>query len=270
MAAFRILNAFPVYLGRDNRPADGGELRFYESGTTTPKSVYADPGLTIDNGSTVGIGSDGRTDVDVWGDGSYRVRLYESDDTLIAEADDVEVPGGDAQSIPALVDGWFLTNNGALLLWEDIRNLLLPDPTGQDGKQLVADGDSALWQSIPEPEPPPDPDIVVEDNSLQVGIADEPEKSFIQRGSGSSPATGQNTSSTAVTFGTAFDSTPTIVVTPTVASAGGGGFLPTPSVISASATGFTVKFDTNGGTSGNSAITSPVTFGYIAMGLVTP
>lgn len=269
MAAFRILNAFPVYLGRDNQPADGGELRFYESGTTTPKSVYADPGLTIDNGATVTIGSDGRTEVDVWGDGSYRVRLYESDGTLIAEADDVEVAGGDAQSIPELVDGYFLTNNGALLLWEDIRPLLLPDPTGQDGKQLVADGDSALWQAIPEPEPPPDPEIEVTATTFQAGVSSNPVKYYTQAGSDSAPSSGANSTTKDVLFTVAFDTAPTVVVSPT-GIAVGSGWQGIPMIQSKSATGFTVRLETNAGNDSTGRITQSIPFDWIAFGVRTP
>lgn len=52
MPSFRILDQFPAFLGPDGRPVVGGELRFYDSGTTTPRDVYADSELTISNGST--------------------------------------------------------------------------------------------------------------------------------------------------------------------------------------------------------------------------
>jgi hypothetical protein len=92
MTAFRILDQTPVYLDLLGQPASGGTLRFFETETDTPKNVFGDPNLSVNNGSSVLIGTDGRTVDDVWGDGVYRVRLYASDNTLIAEADPVEIP----------------------------------------------------------------------------------------------------------------------------------------------------------------------------------
>lgn len=214
MAAFRILNQFPVYRGADDLPLVGGELRFYESGTTTPKSVFGDPDLTIDNGPVIAIGSDGRPVVDIWGDGSYRVRLYDADGTLVpgCEVDDVEIPGGDAATIPTLVDGYFLTNNGALLLWAEIRQL--PDPTGQDGKMVVADGDGYSLQPVPEPPEPVDPDIVVTDESIQLGVSDDNTKGFMLRFTGTAPATLQLTSSIEIDFDPPFDALWAVLITP--------------------------------------------------------
>lgn len=265
MAAFRLLNQFPVYFDQQGRLADGGELRFYESGTTTPKDVYGDPDLSVNNGSTVAIASDGRTAVDVWGDGSYRVRLYDADATLIGEADDVEVAGGTGQSIPALVSGQFLTNNGALLLWAPIREM--PDPTGQDGKYPVASGSGYVLQSPAEPPAPPaDPDLVITADTMIVG--DGTTRMMMQTGSGSAPASGARTTSVDVNFGTAFSTDPVFVgVTPNVGIVTSIGYSAISSATNVTTTGFTAYFDVNADQSG-ADINVNVPFRWVAFGVV--
>lgn len=264
MAAFRLLNQFPVYFDQQGRLADGGELRFYESGTTTPKDVYGDQALTVNNGSSVAIGSDGRTVVDVWGDGEYRVRLYDADGTLIGEADNVEVAGGTGQSIPALVTGQFLTNNGALLLWAPIREM--PDPTGQDGKYPVASGSGYVLQSPPEPPVIPEPDWTVGTTTLQLG------EFLIQTGTATAPSSGARTTSTNVAFPTAYTSILHLSVTPNVSSVGaygiGATMAATGYVHGSASTGFTATFNSadDGGDSGFT-VDNPVPFTWVAFGL---
>lgn len=269
--AFRILNQFPVYWDLAGNLADGGELRFYENESTTPKSVFGGPSGAPDNGSIIAIGSDGRPTVDIWGDGVYRVRLYDADDTLIAEADDVEIPGGDALSIPALVDGYFLTNNGSLLLWTPL--LQLPDPTGQDGKAVVADGAGYILQAFPAA--PPDPEIVVTANSFQGGTSADPTKWLTQTGSGATSTTGGKTATANITFGTAYAAAPTHVgISPTGASSTAtANLIPKWAVTAKSTTGFTVTFSTmTGSTSGDdfpySNITAAIPFDWIAHGTI--
>lgn len=265
MAAFRILNQFPVYFDLAGNLADGGELRFYESGTTFPKSVYGGPGLTPDNGSTVPIGSDGRPELDIWGDGAYRVRLYDADDTLIAEADDVEIPGGDATTIPALVDGYFLSNNGSLLLWATF--LQLPDPTGQDGKMVVADG--AGYILVPQPTTPviPDPEIVVTANSFQGGTSEDETKFLHQWGNGTASASGSHRTSATVTFATAYASPPEVFPVIKQTQICAAGLIGAVSVTDITTTGCTVQIDVNDDDDRSQFnILSSVAFGWHAVG----
>lgn len=267
MAAFRILNQFPVYHDSQGRLADGGTLRFYESGTTSPKDVYGDPAMSVNNGSSVQVGSDGRTLVDVWGDGAYRVRLYDADETLIAEADDVEVAGGTGTSIPALVTGHFLTNNGALLLWAPIREM--PDPTGQDGKFPVATGDSYVLQSPPTPPVIPEPDIVVTDSSFRGGTTSSSTKFLIQTGTGSAPASGSRNTSGSVTFPVPFVKLMHVAVTQTHNGVTSDGHIPSQTNTTESATGFTTRFSTDeNSTSSVWNIINPVPFTWMAVGTV--
>lgn len=236
MASFRIINNFPVYMDLAGNPASGGYLKFYETNTTTPKSVFADPELTIDNGSSVSIGSDGRTVVETWGSGAYRVRLYDADNTLIAEADDVEIAGGDATTIPTLVDGYFLTNNGSLLLWAQVRQM--PDPTGQDGKVPVADGSGYSLQSLPEPPEPVDPEIVVDgtERTFQAGVSSSATKFWLASGNDSAPATNQLTSTKALTFDPGFDALWCVLISPTTSGVTSNS---PPAIPSWSVTGYT-------------------------------
>ena len=145
--SFRILNQSPAYLNTAGQPLAGGELRFYTTGTTTPKNVYGDAALTINNGSTVTLDSSGRANVDVWGDGEYRVRLYDSLGVQIWQRDNVREVTAAGATIPSMVGkaGQFLTNDGSVTLWQAIRQL--PDPTGHAGKVLGTDGTVFLWQA---------------------------------------------------------------------------------------------------------------------------
>ncbi len=197
MAAFRILDPFPAYQNSLGDSAAGGSLKFYETGTTTPKNVYGDKALTVNNGSTVALDASGRTNVDVWGDGAYRVRLYDSLDVLIDEADNVELPGGAATALPALVADEFLTSDGSVLSWAAISQL--PDMTGAAGKILGTDGTLAIWQAIAAAPPV----ITTTGNSFRIGTV------LFQFGNDNFPAATvppYHATSKVVTFPIAFDS----------------------------------------------------------------
>lgn len=266
MAAFRILNQKPVYFDLQGRPASGGYLLFYITGTTTPKSVFGNKALSINNGNRVNINSDGRTAVDIWGDGAYRVRVYDANNTLLSEADDVEVAGGTGASIPTLVAGSFLTNNGALLLWAPIRQL--PDPTGQDGKVPTASGAGYVLQTPAVPPAPVAPNIEVTTTSLRV--AQGATSFLIQFGSGSAAASGNKTTTASIVFPTPYAAAPKVFANN---SAGfvtqAGDVQPTISVSSVTTTGATVKFSTQTGESNsNNNIVTPVAFDWIAFGTI--
>lgn len=253
MTAFRILDQVPVYLDLLGQPASGGTLRFFDNVTDTPKDVFGDPDLTVNNGSSVLIGTDGRTVVDVWGDGVYRVRLYAADNTLIAEAEDVEIPGGAGTSIPALSANKFLTNDGAVMSWADV--LQVPDPTGSSSKILGTDGVNLLWQAPPTVETP-----TSTDSSFSFGGL------LIQRGTGSAPASGTKVTSLAVAFGTAFAATPFVCVNhPNSLSP--AGFLGSGQASGETINGFTAVFDVNVAETGASFnIVNPVPFSWLAIG----
>jgi len=267
MASFRILNQFPVYQNRLGEPASGGTLRFYDTGTDNPKDVFGDPDLTVNNGPSVLVGSDGRTVDDIWGEGVYRVRLYDVDNTLIAESDNVELPGGAGSGIPDLVDGYFLTNDGALLLWAPISQL--PDPSGASGKILGTDGVNFIWQAPPATPPPAVSDIAISGNGGTFSDGDH--KLQILQGTATAPNIGGRGTQVDVTFATAFTNTPAVFVIPRFSgSVSAFANAPIPRISAVSATAFTAAFtageldDSNSGFNFNAEIP----FDWIAFGQV--
>lgn len=263
MAAFRILDQSPVYFLLDGvTPAAGGRIEFYEAGTTTAKDVYGDKALSVNNGSSVALGSDGRAAVDVWGSGSYRVRVYAADDTIISDDDNVELPGGDGATIPALESGKVLSNDGAVLEWLDI--LQPPDPTGQSGKVIGSDGGAFVWQDPPaSPTLPtlPAGGITATSGKVTIGAI------LIQWGTGTASPSGGREAAATITFPTAYSATPYVDVSrggPMVSS----GLQGTSGVSSAGTTSFNAHFDVNVSTTaaGYSPISSDIPFSWFAIG----
>ncbi len=264
---FRILNQAPVYFDLLGNPAMGGNLSFYAAGTTTPQDVFGDMALTVNNGPVIAIGSDGRTVVDVWGDGTtpYRVRLYQADSTLVWDRDNVIIPGGGSLSIPALVANQFLTNDGAILVWEAINQL--PDPSGESGKYLSSDGTNPIWSTITFPTP----NIAVATNGvggLKGVMTDGTSglKLMVQTGTGTIAASGINQANGTIAFPTAFSTPPVVMVTLTTTSACASGF-PSGAATSIGTTGCGVSFNNSRDASSGGAITGTVTYDWIAVGL---
>lgn len=268
MASFRILDRLRVFYNLDGTaPASGGRVDFFEAGTTTPKAVYQDPELTISNGASIELDAAGRLLLDCWGDGSYRVRQYAADGSQIGEMDDVQVPGGAAQAIPTPLEaGFFLSNDGALLLWDEIRQP--PDPTGQANKFLKTDGTNFIWETVTIPTPAT-PDIVVAAASFRAGTSSNTSKFFIQRGTGQAPATTQRQSNVSVAFPTAFTTLWHVGVTVTSAALTSSGVIAVHAVPTSDVNGFSVQFDTNDFGNNNSRFINPIPFTWIAYGLLT-
>jgi len=264
MSTFRILNQRPVFFGRTGNyaglPLAGGSLSFYATGTTTPKDVYSDASKTANNGATVALDSSGQSSVDVWGDGAYRVRLYDADGVLQSEADDVEIPGGTGTTIPTLSADKFLTNDGAVLSWSAISQV--PDPTGSAGKILGNDGANFIWQDAPVAPTAP---ITTASDSVKWGntasVAAE-----MQWGSSTAPASGTYTAQKAITFATPFATVPAVSITAIGAGTGG----PYVAYLGSTPTvnGFTAVFDIAEGNSANAYITNDVQFQWVAVGTV--
>jgi hypothetical protein len=143
--SFRILEQSPVYFNSQGIPCAGGSLTFYASGTTTPKNVYGDPVLTVNNGSVLTLDSSGRVQVgDVWGSGNYTVILKDSGGNVIpgGSQDNVKDP---STVIPAGTTGQLLAyDSGGNLI--ALTAILVPDPTGSVGKVLtVTAGPTVAW-----------------------------------------------------------------------------------------------------------------------------
>ena len=87
------------YFDGAGNPLIDGKLYIYESGTTTPKTTYADSSLTIANTNPVILTGDGRQP-NVWFDGTAKIILTGSDDVQIEVRDPI---GG---AISGEFDSW--------------------------------------------------------------------------------------------------------------------------------------------------------------------
>lgn len=261
--AFRPFDPFQVFIDQHGNLAVGGSLAFFTTGTTTPKDVFADIALTVNLGNSIGIGSDGRPEVggsptDIWGSGSYRVRLLDVNNVQIGpDRDNVEIPGGNAAALPTpFIPNAFLSNDGALAEWLSI--LQLPDPTGHANNILGTDGSVILWQTIASLNIPV---ITVAPNSYQIG------KLLIQVGTGSAPANGTSFTTVSVPFPVAYASTPWVGITATGTGLNNT-WVPPSMVTAMGTTSFTVLFDSNTGFPGLGLFTSVQPFSWIAIGLM--
>jgi hypothetical protein len=267
MASFRIVDQLRTFYGLSGQLLAGGSLVFYTAGTTTPANVYGEPALTTNNGSTIDLDSSGRPDVDIWADtdNAFKMRLYDADDVLQGEIDNLEVPGGAGQTIPVPDSGELLTGDGTNFAVATIREV--PDPAGNADKILSTDGTDLSW--IAKPADGDDGTANVTQTATEFTVEDM----AIVTGTGSGTAAGGRTQTATVTFATAFTSVPVFVdVVPSDTSlSSGGNNMPSWSVTAKSTTGFTVKF-TMGETDDSQSsfdFNSAVDFAYIAVGVRT-
>lgn len=263
MTAFRPLDPFLVYTDLDGNLAAGGNLHFYEAGTTSDADVYGDENLSVNNGPTIAIGTDGRAVDDIWADGSktYRCRVYAADGTLIRDRDNIGIPGAGGISIPSLQANEFLTSDGAVLLWSIIRQL--PDPTGQANKLLSNDGSNFIWIAQPTL-----PDLPITVNATGVQFGNTNGKAFvILTGNDTAPASGEVKTTKSISYGQTLATILYAGVQVTSVSQSGG---PVVAELSAdpSNTGFTASFDIAEGNSSSAYFNNPVPFRWFVFGLV--
>lgn len=264
MAAFVFYDPRPVFFDLlSTAPLTAGSLTFYDLGTTNPRDTWSDPDMAPAhlNPNPVNLDSAGRPSVAIFLDGDYTIKLTDGlngTGATIWTAD--VVPGADAAfTIPPLVNGQFLTNDGATLQWSAI--IQVPDPTGQNGKVLTSTGAGTTWTTLPSA---PTLDIVVAANSQRVGDGVSTNKALTQGGTATAPATGTPTTTQAVVFTTTYTTTPIVIAQPTSNSQPGGPVVVELTAIST--TGFTARFDVAEGNSGNANIVNPVPFNWIAFG----
>lgn len=266
---FRFINQLPQFLGASGQVLSGGQLAFYQSGTTTPQATYTDDTMTKQNPNPLELDSSGRPTADIWMSGNYRVVLMDSTGATIWTRDDVEQPGGTTFSLPSLVAGQFLTNDGTSPLWAAIQQV--PNPAGSSGKVLGTDGTNLFWQPAPTNGTPGTPGtnaaVTVTSSSVKWSNGTGP-LAFIQTGSGSAPASGNHGTSLAVTFPVPFATAPVVMITPTSNSFATSGYQATCSAINVSTTGFTASFDTNSSDGSNGNIVSALPFAWMAFGTV--
>ena len=269
MSAFLMYDPRPVYLTQTGEVAAGGTLKFSMAGTATPQDVYGDPGLTVNNGSTLTLGSDGRTSVEVWGDASlsYRVQLFDADGGLVFDQDNVSgAGGGGSGAIPTLATGQFLTNDGSQLLWASVRQL--PDPTGQAGKIVGTDGTNYTFVSAPKDGAAgaagTNANVTVTPTSVKWNNGSG-DLFFVQGGSDSAPASGSPSTTKSVSFPVQFKSLLGVYAIPTSNAFANEGKLVMPAITSKTTAGFTVAWDTNTSTDN---VYANVPFDWIAFGTV--
>ena len=265
----------PQYRTATGDVCAGGSLQFFATGTLNPQDVYSDSALSTNIGSTVALGSDGRATggsgtITVYLDDSlqYRAQLFDANGAKQWDVDPVNPQATGGNTIPALVAGYILSNDGSQLLWDLIRQL--PDPTGQANKVLSTDGTNFSWIAKPA-----DGAAGAAGTNAAVTVTSTSVKwsngtgdlFFIQTGTGSAPASGIPSTGVDITFPVAFKATPAFVkVTVTSNTFANEGKLVNDAVTTKTATGFSVKFDTN--TSSDSII-SAVPFDWIAFGTVS-
>lgn len=252
----RFYDPNPVYFDLlSNKPVAGGFLQFYEIGTTTPKGTWSDQALTIPNTNPVPLDSSGRANVNIWLSGSYSVRLINSLGAVIWTRDVSDGAVGNS-AFPTLEAGKFLTNDGSVVQWAEVRQV--PDPTGSANKILSTDGSALTWIAQPTI---PDLPIVNTANSVKIGTL------LIQWGSGQAPATGFRQSSVNVNFPVAFANIPYFIgVTPRNVTHTTGGQIGVPAVTSKSPTNFEVQFDTDDEGQTSAQFIAPEPFDWIAYG----
>lgn len=81
------------YIDEDQAPMVGAKLRFYNSGTSTPQTVYSDSGLSTPIAQPILADSRGMFTRIFLNPtpGSYRVRLTDAEDAVIFDDDDIAV-----------------------------------------------------------------------------------------------------------------------------------------------------------------------------------
>lgn len=138
----------PAYILRewnnDGKLLAGGKIWFYQSGTLTPKAVYADSTLSTALPNPVIL--DAGAAADIWlGDGAYRVLITDLNDVQVrSPIDGIQGVGGGA------IDA---SSNAALAIlktYGDLRALTtVPDVVYITGRLAEGDGGAGLFQLEP-------------------------------------------------------------------------------------------------------------------------
>lgn len=279
--AFRFQSPVEQFLLSDAvKVLAGGNLYFYDTGTSNPRPTYADPDLSAENTNPVILDASGRPNADIWMDGVYRVVLKDANGATLWTRDDVKGP----EDLPSLAghEDYFLSTNGETLEWREV--IQVPDVTGQTGKILTTDGATPYWA---------DPDSQLPAQSGHAGEflktngsvaswaaiagASSTSDSFtiggltVQFGSSTAPSSGGKTTSKSITFGAAYTAAPKVFIQPNGTGPTPYGIYVRAHAVTISASAFTAGFSTaTGGTSADnynrSNITSDVAFSWVAIG----
>ena len=84
----RFVDPFPQFIKSSGAPNNGGFLKFYDTGTTSPKNVYSDTALSASIGNEIRLDSSGRVPA-VFLSGGYNVVLTDKDGNELDSADPV-------------------------------------------------------------------------------------------------------------------------------------------------------------------------------------
>ena len=235
--AYRFLDPNPVYFELDGTLiAANGSLTFYSIGTTTPKNTFNAPNLVTANTNPVALDSAGRANVNIWLDGDYTVVLKDDLGATVWTKDVIDAASG-GTTIPTLVAGQFLSNDGINLDWEAVRQV--PDPAGNANRILSTDGANLLWvnqQTIPQPD--------IANTSTSITIGDGTIRYRFATGTDTGPSTGTNQSVKSVTFPTPFTQAPIWIDVKVNKVPISGVALVATAITNITTTGFTATFDT--------------------------
>lgn len=266
MATFRFVDQAPQFFLPDGSVNAGGTLHFYDTNLTNPRDTWSDPDKATLNSNPVTLDAAGRAITDIWLDGEYGVVLKNALGVTLWTRNYVQIPGDGDLTIPALVNGQFLTNNGTVLQWAPV--LQVPDPEGLANYVLTSDGTSVpIWQLPEEPPDPEEPDIVVGDTDFLAGITDEPIKWNVQRGTATAPASGSHATSIAIVFDDEFEEAPMVFPQINQASICAAGLIGCCSVTSISTLGCTINVNVNDDDDrAQFNIVSPVALYWMAVG----
>jgi hypothetical protein len=125
------------------KPLSGGTIYFYQSGTLTPKTVYADAAGTTALGTSVVLSASG-TAVIFLDSGAYRIWIKDSTGAPVAPWVDGIVGGGVTG-----VDGSNATV-GFFLLYNDLRAMSVgPEMAYVTGRTVEGDGGAGWFQKLP-------------------------------------------------------------------------------------------------------------------------
>lgn len=263
MPSFLLLDKCRTFHGLTGQLLPGGYVSFFVAGTTTPADVYGDRDLTTNNGDTIDLDASGRLEHECWADttDAFFAELYDSDDVKQGEISYMEVPGGSGQVIPVPEEGEFLTGDGTNFAVATIREV--PDPTGNSNKVLSNDGTALIWAAKPSDGAAGTSDTSTSATGFTIG------NKRVQWGSGTGVNAGGRTQTVDITFPVAFSAVPEIVLpVPSNSNLATSTNMPTPSVISKTTTGATIKWtmgeqDDSGSTWNFNA---GVNFTYLAIG----
>lgn len=86
------------WIDENGDPYAGAKAYFFNAGTTTPRTVYQDGGLSIAHDHPVVANSAGRFPAIFLPTGNFRLRILDADDVTIEDVDNIAAPIGETQS----------------------------------------------------------------------------------------------------------------------------------------------------------------------------